>query len=172
MQFGTPTTFAIECFHDPISNASSRIFGRMSILANGKRLGDIDEPACMLNVTVVHLSDALSRIETLDETEFYNLGDVELFEVLNHALYGEDDRSDTEIVADAAKYSKFDFLTNGGESFDHTKSFLVAHGEQLRLVFKDRTGAISSARFSRMEFECAVKAFIGWVAHESAQINA
>jgi hypothetical protein len=81
----------------------------MSILASGKRLGDIDEPTCTLNVTVGHLEDMLCNIDNLDEAEFYDLADAELFELLHRALYGDNDRSSTEIVADAVKYRKFDF---------------------------------------------------------------
>ena len=166
MLFGDPSTFAIECFHDPIPNDNGWVFGRMVIRADAVRLGDITEPGCMLNVTVGHLEDLLRNIDNLDEAEFYDLADAELFKRLDHLLYGDDERSNSQIIEDAAKYSKFDFLTNGGESFDHTKSFLVARGQQLRLVFKDCDGALFSAHFSCAEFESAVKAFVAWVAHE------
>jgi hypothetical protein len=43
----------------------------MCIRANGKILGDYDEPACMLNVTAGHLSSVLGRIDALDEPDFY-----------------------------------------------------------------------------------------------------
>ncbi len=172
MLFGDPSTFAIECFHDPFPNDRGWVFGQMAILVSDGRLGDIAEPGCMLNVTVGHLEDTLCNIDNLDEAEFHELADAELFELLDRALYGNDDRSSMEVVADAVRYRKFDFLTNGGESFHSTESFLVARGQQLRLVFKDCDGALYSSHFSRAEFESAVKAFIAWVAHERGNINA
>ena len=172
MLFGNPSTFAIECFHDPIPNDNGWVFGRMAILMNGGRLGDIAEPDCMLNVTVGHLEEVLRNIDNLDETEFYELADAELFELLDCALYGNDDRSSMEVTADAVKYRKFDFLTNDGESFDNTKSFLVARGQLFRLIFRDYDGALLSAHFSRAEFESVVVAFITWLAHERENICA
>jgi uncharacterized protein YfiM (DUF2279 family) len=172
MKIGTSASFAIECHHEPIPTEKRWVFGRMCILASGKKLGDIEEPACMLNVTANHLSSVLRRLDTLDESDFYDLSDNSLFELLDNALYRDDDRTTAEVAADAEKFFKFDFLTNGGESFDNTKSFMAAKQERLRLVFQDRDGALSSAHFSREEFTTAVNTFLAWLAAETAKNGA
>lgn len=64
MLIGDPDTFAIECYHEPIPNEGRSVIGRMCVWASGKRLGDIDEPACMLNVTEVELSRVLAGLKS------------------------------------------------------------------------------------------------------------
>lgn len=168
MLFGHPGTFAIECHHEPIDNDRGQVFGRMAVTAGNHRLGHIDEPRCMLNVTAGHLAAVVDRLATLDEAAFHRLSDAELFQALDRALYADDDRSDDEVTADAERHARFDFLTNGGESFDHTKSFLVTQGDELRLVFRDRQDGFHAARFPRAAFTSAVEAFLHWLETEAA----
>ncbi len=142
------------------------MFGRMCVWARGQRLGDLEEPACMLNVTANHLSGVVKRLPSLHEPAFASLSDTELFELLDRALYEDDDRTSEEVAADAAKFFKFDFLTNGGESFDRSKSFIAASNGELRLLFKDSPKGLVSARVSVTEFANTVAAFVAWVQSE------
>jgi len=75
MLIGNKRTFAIECYHEPIKNTSRQVFGRMCIWAGGVIRGDIDEPACMLNVTKEHLLDMIGRVESLNDEELAHLSD-------------------------------------------------------------------------------------------------
>lgn len=172
MRFGRPSAFAIDCHHDPIGNDRGWVFGRMAIVASGQQLGDIDKPGCMLNVTAGHLAAVVERLASLDEAAFRPLSDAEVFHRLDRALYLDDDRSDDEVRADAERYTTFDFLTNGGESFDHTKSFLVAEDDELRLVFRDRNDGLHAARFSQAAFTAATKQFQTWLRAEAVQLTA
>src|SRR3954464_10541528 len=103
MLIGDTATFAFECYHEPLPNETRRVFGRMCIWAGGHPLGDINEPACMLNVTEGRLERFLQRIESLDGSILRDLSDRDAFEFLNRALYGDDDRSDEQVSIDARR---------------------------------------------------------------------
>jgi len=138
----------------------------MCLWIEGRRLGDIDEPACMLNVTEGHLQGLLARLGSLEDPALRGLTDREAFEFLDRALYLDDDRSSEQVSADAERFFKFDLLTNGGESFDHTKSYVIADAERLRIMFEDDRQGFSSGRVGRAEFVLVVRGFLSWVADE------
>ena len=167
MLIGDKETFAVECYHEPLPNEARRVFGRMCIWVEGECLGDIDEPACMLNVTELQLENLLLRLESLDDPALRDLGDREAFDFLNHALYVDDTRTDEQVSRDAKRFFKFDLLTNGGESFDRSKSFIIGAAEQLRVMFEDDRRGFSSGRVDRATFIHAVRGFLAWVAAES-----
>ena len=138
----------------------------MCLWVGGTPLGDIDEPACMLNVTEGHLQSLLQRLDALDDPAVRSLTDREAFDFLDRAIYLDDARSIEQIAADSARFFKFDLLTNGGESFDRTKSFLVANGESLRILFEDQQRGFASARVARADFVLAVRGFLAWLTNE------
>ena len=166
MQVGDPSTFAIECVHEPIPNGNAWVFGRMRIWLCGLQVGDFDEPACMLNVTAGHLQSVLERLSDLEEPAFVRLSDAELFRLLDEALYIDDDRTSDQVVTDAHRYWKFDFLTNGGESFDRSKSFISLCEGSVRILFEEPPRGIVSARVAPSEFAGTVEAFLRWVETE------
>lgn len=168
MLIGDTATFAVECYHEPLPNETRRVFGRMCIWAGGHALGDINEPACMLNVTEGFLERFLQRIGSLRDPALSELSDRDAFDFLNRALYLDDDRSDEQISIDARRFSKFDFLTNGGESFDCSKSFVTEEDGYLRVLFEDDTEGFASARVPCDAFESAIRGFLAWVAKEGA----
>lgn len=167
MQFGNPATFAIDCVHEPIPNDKGWVFGRMCVWAGGLRLGNFEEPACMLDVTARHLEHVLQRLVELDEPEFVDLTDVELYELLDRAIYLDDDRGPGDVAADAAKYSKFDFLTNGGESFDRFKSFLALSNGQVLLLFSELSAEPVAVRVDRHSFVAEITSFLSWLECEA-----
>jgi len=118
MQFGSTSTFAIDCVHEPIPNENGWVFGRMCIWAKGLRLGDFDEPACMLNVTAGHLEGVIGRLPDLLEPAFEDLTDAQLYELLDRAIYCDDERTPAQVAADAERYFKFDFCR--GQVFSDT----------------------------------------------------
>ena len=170
MLIGDFKSFAIEVHHEPIPNASKRVFGRMCIHACGVTLGDINEPACMLNVTEGHLSDVLRRFAMLDDVTVDTLDDRAAFDFLNQALYLDDDRTTDEIQRDSERYFRFDFLTNGGESFDRTKSFVTKSGDMARILFTDETDTFRVARVPQVEFCERISEFLSWVEQEGKNV--
>jgi hypothetical protein len=170
MLIGDPNIFAIEVHHEPISNASKRVFGRMCIHTCGVTLGDIEEPDCMLNVTEGHLSEVLGRLHALEDAGFVARSDREAFDFLNQALYLDDERTDQEIQRDSERYFRFDFLTNGGESFDRTTSFITRSGEMVRLMFTDETETLFVAHVPQIEFRDRINDFFAWIEQEGRNV--
>ncbi|MEM7430485.1 MAG: hypothetical protein AAF351_00970 [Pseudomonadota bacterium] len=168
MLIGEKQTFAIECYHDPLPNESGHVFGRMCVWLGSKSLGDITEPSCMLSATERCLAELLERLDSLDDPMMRGLSDRDSYNLLNRLLYEDDVRSDEQVSLDADRFAKFDFLTNGGESFDHSKSFIAISGDQLLIVFDDENTGFGSGKVSRSAFRLVVKGFLGWVVNESA----
>jgi hypothetical protein len=136
----------------------------MCIWAGGHRLGDIDEPACMLNVTEVRFQSLMQRMNSLDDAVLRELSDRDAFEFLNRALYLDEERSDEQVTIDTERFWKFDFLTNGGESFDCTKSFIVGDADHLRILFESDRDGFASASVPRAAFTRVVQDFLTWMA--------
>jgi hypothetical protein len=127
---------------------------------------DINETSCILDVTENQLRHLLERVDSLDDPTLRSLSDREAFDVLDRALYDDDDRTDAQVADDGERFSKFDFLTNGGESFDRTKSFVIGEGDRLRIVFDDEATGFASARVGRAMFMLTVRGFLSWVSGE------
>ena len=165
---GERTEFQILCVHEPFSESEGGIFGRMCLRLEQDVLGNFDEPACMLNVTGGHFEDALRWLPKHDEPELFALTDTELWRRLDAALYGDDDRNVEQIVTDARRYRRFDFLTNGGESFDHSKSFFVANAHEVRVLFKMGDRPLVARRVNRGVFVETLEAWLSWLDGEMA----
>ena len=161
--------FAIECYHEAIPDGSRSVFGRMCVWAGGHRLGDINEPACMLNVSECRLQSHLRRLYSVDDQSVLRgLSDRDAFDYIDRMLYlDHGKRSDERVSMDWQRWCGFDFLTNGGESFDRTKSFIVGDGESLRILFEDEASGFRSARVPHKVFAHVVQEFLKWVAKES-----
>ena len=166
MLIGDKSTFAIECYHDPIPNDIRRVFGRVCIWVNNVSLGSLSEPSCILNVTEGHLQDVLNRFDSLAEPDLSDLNDRETYLFLDRLLYKGDERSDEQVHMDAERYGKFDFMTNGGESFDGSKSFLAISENQVRIVFSDQESGFASGLVLCRDFQSVVDGFLRWVSKE------
>jgi len=138
----------------------------MCVWAGGHCLGDITEPGCMLNVTEGKLQSLLKRMDSLEDPALCDRADRDAFEFLDHALYLDNGQSFEQVQADSCRFRKFDFLTNGGESFDRTKSFVIADGDRVRLLFKDDRRGFASAHIDRDIFVRTIQGFLAWVAEE------
>jgi hypothetical protein len=134
---GDKSIFAIEFYTDSGFNPSPHVFGRMCIWIDGKFLGDISEPDCILEVSRANLEKFLKKLKTQKNGEFPELSDLEAFEFLHQKLYEDDERTDEEIREDGEKYWRYDFLTNGGESFDPYASFAVTEEESIRFLWQN-----------------------------------
>lgn len=170
MLIGDKSVFAIECHHEPIPNEAGRVFGRMCIWFSGQSFGDVDESA-MLNVTEGSFRAVLAELDSHDEPSLVSLSPQAMFELLDRALYRGEKRSMAQIVDDARRYRRFDFLTNGGESFDRTKSFIVNIGDCVRLLLEDEDYRLHSADVPLATFVSVVAGFLNWIQGEGADLR-
>jgi hypothetical protein len=161
--FGDQAHFAIVCVREPFGSEPRHVFGRMCIRAGDKVLGDFDEQACMLNVTASHLRTILEHLLQMDCALFQDLSDALAWDLIDNALYLDDDRSTEEVAADSKRFSRYDFLTNGGESFDNSKSFIVRDGGSVRLLFKRGDDTLESMKVEVGTFCAVVRAFLDWI---------
>jgi len=121
----------------------------------------------MLNITGGHLEGVMGRLQALDEPSFEDLTDSQLYELLDRAVYCDDDRTATQVAADAETYFKYDFLTNGGESFDRFKSFIAAANGLVRIVFAECSSGPVGVRVDMADFVATVTAFLRWLKEEA-----
>lgn len=163
MIFGDKKEFAIEVFHERLGENDTHVFGRMCIWVGDEMLGDLEEPACMLDVTSGFFESILVRISDLSSREFSGLGDLEIYSYLDEKLYGDDERTAAQVSEDADRYFKYDFLTNGGESFDNSKSFIVAEGFFFRVLFFNyEKNKFTGHKVSKVEFTNVINQFMIW----------
>lgn len=162
-EFGNPSIFALVCIHEPTPNDREHVYGRMCIRSNEKMLGDFDEPCCMLNVTAAFLEAVIRRLPELETDVFVAKDDLSVWQRIDKALYVDDDRSNEEIVADANLFFKFNFLTNGGESFDGSKSFVLREGSRVRILFVQGNAALSCISVHIDLFKETVRDFLEWI---------
>lgn len=171
MLLGVKDDFAIECVHEPdYPNDHGWVFGRMCVWGRGISLGDLTEPACMLNVTEGQFQDCLGRLDELHDEAVDGLPDEAAFEFLDAALYLDDDRTNHQIHADALRYSKFNFLINWGESFDGIKAFMLGSEDRFRILYRLPCGTMGSVVVTRDGLVNAMMAFLEWMAAEKRAV--
>jgi len=163
MLFGSREYFAIECYNDsnPVNN--KQVFGRMCVWIKGKEYGNITEPSCMLNVTENHLVSFVQTAGNFENSWLCSKNDQELYEFLDRKIYLDDDRTDEQIQLDLMEYSKYEFLANGGESFDFGKSFVVKEGEEFRFVFTDKSDIFHGGRVCVKSVMESINSFFCWI---------
>jgi len=162
MIIGTKNIFAIEWYHEPIGEKDHLVFGRMCLWINNAVLGDINNKMCALSVSRVHLVHKQNVSNQNIDSHLNGLSDWECFDYLNQKLYLDESRTDEQISDDAKTYSKFDFLTNGGESFDHTKSFIVSDKGVIRILWTDRHRVFHSGDVDASEYYRVINPWISW----------
>lgn len=166
MIFGEKEIFAIECYHEPIDNNKNWVFGRMCLWCSGLQFGDITEPSCLLNVTEGFLRGFIETANQLEDIELNKQSDWELFKFLDKKIYGLNERTFEQVIEDAKKYRKFDFLTSSGESFETIKSFVVKNYNEYRLLISDRLEIFKSFRINSFFMENVVIEFLVWMESE------
>lgn len=170
-KMGERSVFQIECVHEPLENEKSWVFGRMCLRFGDDVLGDFDEPACMLDVTYGHVEYALETLAGPGEPVLFLLSDDQLWKRLDAALYKDNDRTPDRVVADARRYRRFDFLTNGGESFDKFKSFIVPSEEDVRVLFMRHDQPLIAKKVPRSAFVPTLQAWLEWFNVERARLQ-
>jgi hypothetical protein len=163
MIFGDVKTFAIEVHADP-SPIGASVFGRMAVHLAGHTIGDLTEEHCGIGGPAETLREKSNCFSTLWDASFEGLEDVDVFHLLNNALYIDSGQSDLRVAEDSARYRRYDFLTGAGEQFDRVKSFCIRDAAGMACVlFQVHDQPIESARCSESEFRSAVSSFMAWL---------
>ncbi|MDD2468363.1 MAG: Imm42 family immunity protein [Desulfobulbus sp.] len=172
MIFGDKNDFAIESMVEPELVPPSSPWGRMRVWISGAFIGDYDDPHCGLHDAFEGFAEKAEQLNELWMADFENLLDTEIWNFLDGRLYGyhgneelKDNRSLDEILLDAEKYSKFNFLTNWGEMFDRGgKSFIIKNHEgQLKVLnFDHQNNKVRHYLCSEFTFCKAIKDFSKW----------
>ena len=156
MTFGQASDFAIEAYHEPYGPEWGG-FGRMCIDIQGVRLGDIRENHCSLYAATDRLRTAYPIIDSLWDDSFSGLSDSEIFSALDQALYLSD-------TSDWERFERFDFLTNTGEQFDDSKTYLVCRpGGRVHILYdRFRDVGFGSASCRALTFRRVASSYVDW----------
>ena len=158
MIFGNKNTFAIEVKHDTSYTAKNYIFGSMCMWIENVALGNIDEPACILGVSYMQLKTVLESIPKQNIENLPKTNESDLFNFIDHKTYIGDDYSPEDHV-----FYDYDFMTNGGESFDNTKSFIIKYEDQYKIFFHDYDKKQSFYKtVDKSVFHNVIESFFTW----------
>ena len=163
MLFGNKEDFAIECYNDSNPVKNKQVFGHMCIWIKGVEYGDITESSCMLNITENHLIHFVKNLKNIEKSSLEDKNDKELYEYLDSKIYMDDNRTDEQIHTDFIKYSKYEFLANGGESFDFGKAFVLKEEDKFRFVFIDKSNFFHCGRINTESVLNVINSFIDWI---------
>jgi hypothetical protein len=113
----------------------------------------------------------LERLDALTDAELSGLDDRQAFELLDHKLYLGTESSLDDVDRNTARFSRFDSLTNQGESFDRTKSFIVRDGHVVRILFVYEESGFHSGRVPIRDFTSICAEFLAWIESERRGIS-
>lgn len=125
MIFGDPKDFAIEVMTEPHLIAPSNVWGRMCVHIGDLTLGDFSDENCGLYGAYCGFKELLNSRTRLWDDSFDGLSREQIHDLVRNAIYGEDDRTLSAILADSQRYRRFDFLTNWDEQFDGFASVII-----------------------------------------------
>ena len=170
MIFGNSERFAIEAHTETHLKPPSGVWGRMCVWCAGEMLGDIDDPHCGLEASS-SFKELADDLDSLWDDTLSCTSPLEMFDLLDRALYLDSERSLESIKADAARYSKFNFLTNWGEQFDGFKAFVVAQPNAgLLILFRRRDNSFGFVDIERQEFIEAARSVSDWFENETERL--
>jgi len=165
MIFGDTHDFAIEVDSDATHESpAGTVWGHMRIWCRDEFFGDSSNRHCGLSGAHQALMEMAARLPELKLPEFMDLDDLGVWRLLDQSLYGDDARTAAEVNRDATKFSRFNFLTNWGESFDDYKGFVFCRGDrEVRfLVQGPASGSVRGVCVTAAGFKKAVSAFDAW----------
>jgi hypothetical protein len=156
MTFGDPNDFAIEAYHEPYGPQYSG-FGRMCIHIQGVPVGDIRSNHCSLFHPTDRVREVAARLELLGDDSFAGVSDSEVFGLIDRGIYtGE--RSE-----DGPSYAACDFLTNTGEMFDGSKTFIIFRPpDRVHILYRLGENSVGSGSCSDQTFRAVAEAYVGW----------
>lgn len=157
MTFGDTTDFAIEAYHEPCSPQYGG-FGRMCLHVQGVCLGDIRDNHCSLFHASDRIRDVAAHFEALHDDSFVALSDAEVFTLIDRERYTD------EASESGPSYAVCDFLTNTGEMFDGTKTFIIFRPpDRIHILYRLRDDTFGSASCSVEIFRCVTDAYVAWL---------
>ncbi len=156
MTFGDPKDFAIEAYHEPYGPQYGG-FGRICIHVQGVCLGDIRDNHCSLFHSTDRLREVAADFESVGDASFAALSDAEVFALIDSEIYtGEASEGE-------ASYAACDFLTNTGEMFDGTKTFIIFRlPDRAHILFRLRDDTFGSGSCSVPTFRRVADAYVSW----------
>lgn len=178
--FGDRSDFAIEAGVEPDRHTAATVWGHMRVWCRGVPLGDITDRYCGLDHAYSEFSQLADNLDSLWADELAGLDDLAAWNFLDGLLYGyhgdlelADDRSLEECHRDAARWARFDFLTNWGEQFDGYKSFLLCPpGDSARVLsLRLPPGLGRGVAISRRGLVEAASGFADWFEAESKRLG-
>jgi hypothetical protein len=153
MIFGDIADFAIEAQRDPV--ACNGVWGRMCVHVQGLCFGDIHEKNCALYPATKTFRRLYPTIEDLWDPSLDGLPDAGIFSLIDLALYIGDDPGWN-------RYGRFDFLTQGGESF-REKTFIVCRPDKrVHFLYQLRDGTSGSVACHADAFRAAIGSYLAW----------
>lgn len=156
MIFGDPEDFAIEAYHEP-SGPQYGGFGRMCIHVQGVSIGNIRDNHCSLFHATQRVREVATDFESLWHDSFAGLSDAEVFGLIDREIYTG------EVSESGPGYAACDFLTNTGEMFDGTKTFIIFRPpDRIHILFRLRDGTFGSASCSVPTFRRVADVYVHW----------
>lgn len=156
MIFGDTTDFAIEAYHEP-SGPQWGGFGRMCLHVQGMVLGDIRDNHCSLFHATDRIREVAADFESLWDESFTGLSDAEVFALIDREIYSDQGSED------GRRFWACDFLTNTGEMFDDSKTFIIfRRPDRLHILYCLRDDTLGSASCSVSTFRRVANAYVSW----------
>jgi hypothetical protein len=154
--FGDATDFAIEAYHEP-SGPDWHGCGRMALSIQGIRLGNIRDNHCSLHLVTERFRELLPTIESLWSGSFEGLTNREIFALIDRELYID------APTKNRPHYARFDFLTNAGEMFDESKTFILCRPDgRVEILYQLRDDTFGSGACSAETFRSVAAAYVQW----------
>jgi hypothetical protein len=155
MRFGEPSEFAVEAYHEP-SGVEWLGFGRMCLYVEGTALGNLLDEHCSLFHAVDRFREVSSCAGELWDISFAGLSHAQMFALLDDALY-------TGTESRCERYGRFDFLTNTGEQFDGSKTFIVCSPDrQVHILWRSPDDRFGASTVGIGYFRAVAEAFVSW----------
>jgi hypothetical protein len=156
MIFGDPKDFAIEAYHEP-SGPQYGGCGRLCLHIQSVCLGDIRDNHCSLFHATDRIREVTADFESLGDASFASLSDAEVFALIDREIYAG------EAQEGRPSYAACDFLTNTGEMFDGTKTFIIFRPpDRLHILFQLRDDTFGSSSCGVPTFRRAAGAYVRW----------
>ena len=165
MLFGDPNDFAVEIYHEPFSPGDLG-FGRMRIFIQNVSIGIIEEKNCSLFHAIERVGEAAEALPTLWDKRFSKHTDEEIFNWLDAILYSGEISDVTE-----KNIHRFDFLTNTGEQFDDSRTFIVSLPDSTVRILFFKEEKFGSATCQASTFRSVAASLVRWFKEETSAKN-
>lgn len=168
MIFGSPTSIALEAAleiegeYSPVLGRN--LVGRVRLFLQDRKIGDFDDPCCVLGTVSSHLTEICSRAAVMWHPALAEVGPKAQFEILDSAVYGNTDHFEAE--------PNFTFLTNVSEAFDPIKAFILhPPGEDFHILIRmEPRMEIESFKIAVREMASVASEFAAWIGEQESKL--